>query len=975
MDSTSRERTDRPGVSTTPIPGAFALNSLRHDASAVLTHGGLGSEALHSGLLPAIADLVLQLDAADRIVGASPGAEALLAAAPDGLRWVALADHLYPGSARLIREALALARNDPGEPRDLRGVRLQASLEELAVPTPRLNLHLIANRGGEVLVAGQLAPAEPPTLQANASSDRFYRIYHSSPDAILILRIADLTILDFNEGFTSLLGYTREDAIGREETELELWPSAAERSRIFNQLSEARMVTDVETVLQTRDGAPRPVAISLRYMEFGDELCVLAVARDVSARLEAESAARRSEAKFAQVFRESPDGIIILRQRDLLICDVNPAFQLGSGLAMEDLVGKRVHEFRGAFELRALEAALQQITTSGWFRNVEMNFSHVSGKEIPSLVSGALIDLDGEPGVLCVAKNVSELRQAQEQLRRSEARFRGVFENAPIGILLLDLDGRIFQANRFAEDLLDYPGDALEGRLIAELVPADDRDALLCQLDTLILGTELTSRNERRLLCANGLEIWTTVNIVLQRDDAGQPLYCIMQVADITEMKKSQQTMERLAFYDTLTDLANRRLFNERLSQAVEQCRRDHRQAALLYLDLDQFKRVNDTLGHDSGDNLLREVADRLLQCVRGVDTVARTGGDEFTILISDLDSPIAAADIARRILEVLRSPIRIAGHDLVVTTSIGITLIPDDGFEPNRLLKNADLAMYRAKENGRNNYQYYSEELNVRALHRLRTENELRLALERGEFALHYQPKIALTDRSVLGVECLLRWQHPQQGLLTPGEFISIAEESGVIANIGRWVIEEACMAGRELIRAAGRPLSIGVNISPRQFRDPALVQTIHDSLRRAGLSPACLELEITETMLMQDVETASAMVRRLAQLGVSLAIDDFGTGYSSLNYLRKFPISTVKVDQSFIRDIPDSSDDMAITAAVIAMAHKLNMRVVAEGVETDAQMAFLVEHRCDQAQGYLFSRALPLPAMQAFLHPAATA
>jgi diguanylate cyclase (GGDEF)-like protein/PAS domain S-box-containing protein len=930
-------------------------------AAAVVDPSAARASWMAESLLEAVADILLETDADDRIVKASPRTTQLLTGDTGALYGSALIEHVYSGNHAAFLETCTRTRKHPGEVLALPAIRLQARRDELDAPTARLNAWMVARDDGSLALCGVWLPAEPTVLDRPAvGNDRFYRIYHSSPDAILILRKSDLTLLDFNEGFTRLLGYTREDGIGREESELQLWQTAAERSRVLNALMVNGEVDDLETMLQAQDGTARPVAMSLRYIDFGDELCILAVARDIAPRLQAESDARRSEAKFAQVFRESPDGIIILRQRDLTIRDVNPSFLLGSGRRLEELLGHPVDEFYDVVDAAKMHRALEQISTQGWFRNVDMTFRHVSGKEIPTLVSGALIDIDGEPGVLCVSKNVSDLRHAQEQLRQSEERFRGAFENAPIGIFLLDLKGSIFQANRFAEDLLGCPQDALDGTQVTDLVPEDDRAGLLAQLDRLIHGHEPIYRTEQRMQRAGGEEIWTTLHMVLQRDALGDPLYCIMQIADITEMKKSQQTMERLAFYDTLTDLANRRLFNERLAQIVEECHRDHHRAALLYLDLDQFKRVNDTLGHDSGDLLLREVAQRLVACVRSVDTVARTGGDEFSIVLGKIDSPMTAADAARRILNALRTPIQVAGHDLVVTTSIGITLIPDDGTDPNQLLKNADLAMYRAKEQGRNNYQYFSEELNLRATRRLRTENELRLALARGEFSLYYQPMVRVADQTIAGLECLLRWQHPELGLLPPREFIGIAEESGVIVDIGHWIIEEACVAGQQLIRIAGRPLSIGVNISPRQFRDARLIQTVEDSLRRTHLDPASLELEITETMLMHDIETTSAMVRRLSEIGVRVAIDDFGTGYSSLNHLRKFPISTVKVDRTFIRDIPESRDDMAITAAVIAMAHKLNMQVVAEGVETDSQFEYLLEHRCDFAQGHLFGQAL---------------
>ncbi|NJN52534.1 MAG: EAL domain-containing protein, partial [Gammaproteobacteria bacterium] len=322
-------------------------------------------------------------------------------------------------------------------------------------------------------------------------------------------------------------------------------------------------------------------------------------------------------------------------------------------------------------------------------------------------------------------------------------------------------------------------------------------------------------------------------------------------------------------------------------------------------------------------------------------------------------------------ILERLRTPITISGHQLVVTTSIGITIIPDDSVLPNILTKNADLAMYRAKERGRNNYQYFSEEMNTKAESRLKTENELREALRQTQFELYYQPKVRLRDNRIIGVEALIRWHHPERGLLSPDQFIGVAEDTGVIVGIGSWVIEAACAAARTLSASAGTPIQMGVNISPRQFRDPDLIRTIRRSIRESAIAPEQLELEITETMLMEDADTVLFTIERLRELGVRVAIDDFGTGYSSLNYLKRFPIDTVKIDRSFVMEIPTNNEDMAITTAVIAMAHRLNLEVVAEGIETTDQLKFLAEHDCEFGQGYLFSRPIPLAEIQKLLDP----
>lgn len=906
----------------------------------------------------------LELDRHSRIVRCGGGGSSALADDPATLIGQSLLE-LVPSRVRgVIVEAARGARTQPGRSFSLPKLRLRRTTAAgQRTVSPPLRLKFQARDDATLIMHGQVDDSAGATgIAQDGNDERFSRVFHSSPDAILVIRYDDGTVIDFNNSFTRLLGYTREQAIGQPVADLELWMAPEDRRALLERFSRERHVTDLEARLRNFDGHSVPVELSLRFIELDGELCVLCIARDISKRLEAERAARSSEEKFTQVFTQSPDGVVVISSRDFVIREVNAAFLRGSGYAAQEIIGQSIRLFQTGPDSDELEQTLEALVRQGRVANREMRFRTKDGRELTALVSGTVTDIDGEPCLLCIIKDISDLRHAQEQLRRSEERFRGAFENAPIGILLLDPLGHIFQANRFATELLGYSDGALANLHVSRLVPADERADLKEQLERLLRGNDSALRSERRLLCADGLEIWTNCHVVLQRDGHGQPLYCIAQIADITEMKTSQRRMEHLAFYDTLTELANRRLFNDRLQQAVEHCRRHDLRAALLYLDLDQFKRVNDTLGHECGDALLKEVAARLIGCVRKEDTVGRPGGDEFTILLHDLDNPDHAATVARKILRALERPITISGHQLVVTTSIGITVIPDDGEDPNALTKNADLAMYRAKEEGRNTYQFFSEELNTNAVHRLRTEYELRRALERSEFELHFQPTVRLTDQAVVGVECLLRWNHPERGLVMPDEFIGIAEETGAIVEIGNWVIEEACAAGRLMADQHGAPLCIAVNISPRQFRDPRLVDNIRQSLQRAQLDAGSLELEITETMLMQDVDAASTILTRLHELGIRLAIDDFGTGYSSLNYLKKFPINTVKVDRTFITDIPQNSDDMEITAAVIAMAHRLRMQVVAEGVESSAQLEFLAEQQCDFAQGYLFSRALPL-------------
>ncbi len=835
-----------------------------------------------------------------------------------------------------------------------------------------MNAHIVrtrGNKGGFTITFRRAGNALLDLQQDSVTQSRLSQVFHGSPDAILIIRVSDNVVVDFNAGFTRLLGYERETAIGEADLDTTFWPNAAERAAVIERLRQDREVTDYETKLKKANGELVHVDISLRYIEIDNQLCVLCTGRDITKRISAEAALVETEEKFEKVFTESPDGMAIVRSTDGVITDLNDAFLERSEFTRAELIGQSIFSNNEYMKDGDPKGILNELTSAGRFTNHAVTFQTKSGNQVPSLISGSTLELSGESYVMVIAKDISKQQATEERLRRSEQRFRGIFENAPIGIILIDLEGKISQANRTAAEFLAYDEEDMAGIHVSRIVPSDERASLKEAIAGLSAGSLNSHQAERRVVCQNGLEIWTNFNIVLQKDSNDQGLYYIAQIADISEIKRGQQRMEQMAFYDTLTNLANRRLFQDRLNQAIQHSMRSEQISALLYLDLDNFKRVNDTLGHETGDNLLKEVALRLQNCVRKEDTVGRTGGDEFTILLNEVGTPTDAGLVAQKILNHLREPIHILGHPLIVTTSIGITVIPSDGHEPNELMRNADLAMYKAKERGRNNYQFYSEDLNTNAVKRLRMEYEIREAIERQEFELYYQPKVALDCHEIVGVESLIRWNHPERGLLTPDEFIGVAEDTGSIIDLGAWVIEEACKASRAFNEISSRPIQVAINISPRQFRDPNLITTVRRSLRESKIDPENIEIEITETMLMQDVAAAETTVMRLSEIGVNLAIDDFGTGYSSLNYLKRFPINTVKVDRSFVMDIPSNTDDMAITRAVIAMAHQLKMEVVAEGVETKAQLDFLDQHDCEYAQGWLFSKALPMQDILALI------
>ncbi|MCW5799379.1 MAG: putative Diguanylate cyclase [Nitrospira sp.] len=501
------------------------------------------------------------------------------------------------------------------------------------------------------------------------------------------------------------------------------------------------------------------------------------------------------------------------------------------------------------------------------------------------------------------------------------------------------------------------------------LVHADDRPIVTGALQKLV-GQQTPCDIDHRIVLPNGTDFVIHLQAEGVREEETDDITVIGTAQDITERKQAERAIHQLAYYDSLTGLANRVLFKDRLSNALSYAARHHQHLATLFIDLDRFKIINDTLGHTVGDLLLTHVAERLSDSVRQSDSVsrhadhepthalARLGGDEFTILLTALPQPEDAGRVARRILDSLAHPFSIEGHEIFISASIGISIFPSDGSTVEALLKNADTAMYHAKEQGRNNCQYYSSGLNAAAAERLDLENELRRALEREEFVVFYQPKLNIHSRRILGAEALVRWKHPKRGLVPPGVFLNAAIDTGLIRSMDEWVLREACRQVKAWERAGLPAITISANVSNSLFHGRTLPTTVADALRDSGLNPAQLELELTESIAMRDVEASVTMLEGLRTMGVRLSIDDFGTGYSSLSYLQRFPLSRLKIDQSFVRDLLTNENNVKITRAIIAMAHSLNLSVLAEGVETEGQLAKLREEGCDEVQGYLFSR-----------------
>jgi diguanylate cyclase (GGDEF)-like protein/PAS domain S-box-containing protein len=565
-------------------------------------------------------------------------------------------------------------------------------------------------------------------------------------------------------------------------------------------------------------------------------------------------------------------------------------------------------------------------------------------------------------GAVVTFFDITEKRQAETHLRQAAA----VFDNTLEGIMITDPKGRIIAVNRALCQITGYAEAELLGRRPNLLRSERHTPAFYADMWATILATghwqgEVWNRRKDGEVYAQLLSISSVPG------PAGQPAHYVAVAADISHMKQFEASLERLAHYDVLTGLPNRLLLQSRLEHALDRARRDQHGLAVLFFDLDRFKNVNDTLGHPAGDALLQGFADRLRQRIREEDTIARLGGDEFVVVLERTHKTEQAAHIAQSVLDLLAEPFELpSGHEVYIGGSIGIALHPEDGERADELLKHADAAMYLAKEQGRGTYRFYTGALTEAANRRLHLETELRQALRRNEFILHYQPLYGNAGE-VVGFEALVRWQHPHEGMIAPGHFIPVAEDSGLIVELGEWVLRRACAQAAEWRRAGLPSLSLSVNLSPRQLRQADLVARITDILRETGYDPEHLALEITEGALMDDTGWAEARLRELRALGIRLAIDDFGTGYSSLAYLKRFPVDRLKIDQSFVRDIPGDSSDMAIAATIIAMGRNLKLEVLAEGVETTAQLDFLKEQGCQLFQGYLFNRPLPAEAIPA--------
>ena len=675
------------------------------------------------------------------------------------------------------------------------------------------------------------------------------------------------------------------------------------------------------------------------------------------------------EMRFRALIEQSSDGIALIGA-DASIIYASPSTERILGYSPDEMVAFKTFDLIHPDDQHAAAQGMASLLTQPGSSQVSCRrLRHKDGSW--RWLESTATNLLREPAVRAIVINyrdVTERRLTDGALKESEERFRSIQESALDAIITMNSEGLITSWNPQAETTFGWTSDEVVGRPLSEtIIPPKSREHHnrgLERFQSTGEGEILNKRIEITALDRDGREFPVELAVVpFYRDDAVS--FCGF-IRDIRERKEAEKTIRHLAYNDVLTGLPNRVLFEERLRMELAQARRSRQKVGVMCLDLDRFKIVNDTVGHSGGDQLLQEVAREFAETIREGDTVARVGGDEFSFLLPGVERAEDAVVVAERVLQSIRHRRKIGGQEFRVTTSIGITIFPRDGKDPESLLRNADTAMYRAKERGRDNYQVFTPAMKASLLEMLALENDLSHALERDELIVHYQPVMDIESGRIVGAEALLRWQHPERGLVGPDEFIPLAEETGLIVPIGGWVLSRACEQATAWNASGLGPLRVMVNVSARQVEQPGLVQVVERVLEETGLQPELLHLELTEGAVMRHVDAVISTLSELRALGVGIAVDDFGTGYSSLGYLKRFPIDTIKIDRSFVGDVTTDKNDAAIVTTVIAMARSLKLRVIAEGVETEAQLAFLREAECDEFQGFLLSRAVPSDAFE---------
>ncbi len=792
---------------------------------------------------------------------------------------------------------------------------------------------------------------------ALAASEARQRLFIEHAPAALAMFDTQMRYLSVSKRWGTDFHVSPDEILGR--SHYEVFPEIPERWKEVHRRSLAgEVVRADEDSFAREDGRTQWVRWEVRpwYSDEGEIGGIVIFTENITAYKQAKERLSNIEAEWTQALDQFNDVVYLLDMKHRLL-RANQSFYRMINATPEECLGRPIQELihPGGEATPCALCCLQASPRNAVITLEPQDPANPTG--LPLEVTFKLVQNDAgdEIAMLTSMHDLSHTREVDERLRLAAS----VFENALEGVVITDPDGTIVEVNRAFSDILGYSRDEVIGhnpRLWQSGYQNKDfyRGMWRALLETGHWRGELWNRRKDGSVFPE----WQTISSV--HDQSGHLTHYVGIFSDISRIKQSQAQLDHLAHYDPLTDLPNRLLLQERLEQAIRHAERHQTQFAVIFLDIDHFKHINESLGHPVGDKLLTEVAARLRSQIRSDDTLSRVGGDEFVLLLETIDTPAHIGTLAQELLRSFNQPFLLETHELNLTASLGISLYPQNGTDPVTLLRNADAAMYRSKDRGRNIYHFYTEELTQNVVERVSLENHLRYAIERDELFLVYQPQVDLKSGRCVGVEALLRWRHPELGLVSPAKFIPFAEETGLIHNIGQWVLTNACRQGKRWLQQGLDFGTLAVNIAGSQIERGNLVNDVTQALADSGLPPTRLELEVTEGFVMQQPEVAIEQLNTLRQLGIILSIDDFGTGYSSLSYLKRLPIHKLKIDQSFVRDIPIDSDDMAICKAIIAMGESLGLSVIAEGVETQAQADFLLRQGCPQAQGYLYSKPL---------------
>ncbi|MCL6473037.1 MAG: PAS domain S-box protein [Firmicutes bacterium] len=778
----------------------------------------------------------------------------------------------------------------------------------------------------------------------------------SATDSVFV-HDQDGNFIYVNEVAYKSRGYTREEIFKMSLQDI-VAPEYRETIKQHIELIKTTGDAIFETVHLKKDGSLMQVEVHARSLEYEGRMTSVSVVRDITWRKKTIEALER-ERNFNSTVLNTIGALVVVLDHEGRILMFNRACEETTGYKFEEVRGKYVFD---VFILPEEREAVKRVFSdlkAGMFPNSFENYWRTKdgGRRLISWSNTCLVNANGDvEWVIPTGIDVTERKRADVELRKlSQA-----VEQSPNMVIIADTEGKIEYVNPRFCDTTGFRPEEVLGRNIRELKPADKVSEEHARLLNMVLaGGEWEGEFAGRR--SNGEEYWESASLTPIKNEDGEITHILAILQDVTERKHAEERINHIAYYDSLTELPNRALFNDRLSIALNHAHHHKGILALLYLDLDSFKTINDTLGHDVGDGILKEVAKRLKKCISEDSTIARFGGDEFVILLPQVNSAEDAAKTAQEIFEVMKPPFVSEERELYITTSIGISLYPYDGKDTQTLLRNAEVALYRAKEQSRNKYQLYTASMNAKAFERLALENDMRKALQKGEFTVYYQPVIDINTGRLVSMEALIRWQHPSLGLVSPADFIPIAEETGFILQIDEWVLRKACEQAKVWQDEGHLPVCISVNLSAKQFQQQNLVDIVEQVLTETGLDSHYLELEITESAIMQDIEEAIAMMKRLKERNIRIAIDDFGTGYSSLSYLKQFPIDRLKIDRIFMHKLISDTADTAIVSAITMMARSLGLRSVAEGVETAEQLEALRSLGCDEMQGFLFSPPLP--------------